>query len=138
MVKIKHSVSAGGVVLNRESQVLVVNQNGDSWSLPKGHFEPGETLVEAAKREITEESGIDQLELVRELGSFERYRIGPGGKDEDKTELKKIVMFLFRTDQEKLGPFENETTEARWVDKERVADLLTHQKDKEFFQKILI
>ena len=42
-----------GIVLNINKQVLVVNQNHDSWSLPKGHVDPGETAFEAAKREPT-------------------------------------------------------------------------------------
>ena len=32
---------AGGIVLNKNRKILVVNQNHDSWSLPKGHIDPG-------------------------------------------------------------------------------------------------
>ena len=46
----KITKSAGGVVLNINKDVLIVNQNYDSWSLPKGHIDPGETAFEAAKR----------------------------------------------------------------------------------------
>jgi 8-oxo-dGTP pyrophosphatase MutT (NUDIX family) len=35
--------------------------------------------VAAARREIYEESGIRDLELVRELGTYERYKIGVDG-----------------------------------------------------------
>lgn len=68
--------TAGGVVLNNLGEVLVVSQNGDSWSLPKGHIDEGEEPVESAKREIKEESGISSVNLVKELGSYERYKIG--------------------------------------------------------------
>lgn len=50
--------SAGGVVLNRQGLVLVVNQDGRTWSLPKGHVDAGEEPLEAARREAYEESGI--------------------------------------------------------------------------------
>jgi 8-oxo-dGTP pyrophosphatase MutT (NUDIX family) len=53
--------SAGGVVTNDEGKVLVVNQRGTSWSLPKGHIDPGESALAAAEREIYEESGIRDL-----------------------------------------------------------------------------
>ena len=46
-------------------QVLVVNQRGRSWSLPKGHIEKGESILEAARREIYEESGVKKLKFVR-------------------------------------------------------------------------
>ena len=50
----------GGVVLNINNQILIVNQNHDSWSLPKGHIDDGETKLEAAIREIYEETGIEK------------------------------------------------------------------------------
>src|SRR5256885_8335085 len=64
--------TAGGVVVNAAGEILVVSQRGTSWSLPKGHIDPGEDALEAAKREIWEESGVSELELVRELGTYER------------------------------------------------------------------
>jgi len=124
--------SAGGIVLNREGLVLVVNQNGTSWSLPKGHIEEGEEALAAAKREIYEESGVRELKLIKELGSYQRYRISAAGK-ESQAELKTIHMFLFTTDQTELSPIDPHNPEARWVEKEKVIELLTHQKDKEFF-----
>lgn len=132
----KMTYTAGGIVLNKEGLVLVVNQNGNSWSLPKGHIDDGEDKLQAAIREIYEESGISELELIKELGSYERYRIGLDGRD-DKSELKKIFMFLFKTKQDALKPIDPTNPEARWVKKEEVADLLTHKKDKEFFLKII-
>ena len=131
----KHTQTAGGVVLNKEGLVLVVSQNGNSWSLPKGHIDEGENKLQAAIREVYEESGISELELIKEFDSYERYRIGLDG-GEDKSELKKIFMFLFKTNQEVLKPIDPANPEARWVKKEEVAELLTHKKDKEFFLKI--
>jgi 8-oxo-dGTP pyrophosphatase MutT (NUDIX family) len=127
--------SAGGVVINDEGEVLVVSQHGTSWSLPKGHIDPGENALMAAKREIYEESGIRDLEFVRELGGYERYRIGVDG-GEDRSERKAITMFLFRTSENSLQPVDLENPEARWLEKSKVALLLTHEKDKEFFRRV--
>ena len=128
--------SAGGLVQNVQGQVLVVSQNGDSWSLPKGHLDKGESPLEAARREIYEEAGIRELQLVKQLGTYERARIGKGGAD-DPSELKRITMFYFRTKQTKLKPVDPENPEARWVSKHRVPELLTHPKDKEFYRKAI-
>lgn len=127
--------SAGGVVTNCQDEVLVVSQHGTSWSLPKGHIDPGEDALVAARREIYEESGIRDLEFVRELGTYERHKIGLDGGD-DPSELKVITMFLFRTSEKSLRPVDAENPEARWVEKTEVAGLLTHAKDKEFFRSI--
>ena len=131
-----HTESAGGVVVNEEGRVLVVSQHGTSWSLPKGHLEAGETPLEAALREIEEETGVTRLEFVRPLGSYSRHRIGSDG-GEDLSELKTIHLFLFRTDATRLAPNDSDNPEARWVEPGGVAELLTHAKDKEFFASIL-
>ena len=54
----KYVECAGGIVINNKKEVVVVNQNHDSWSLPKGHVDKGEDKLTTAKREIFEESGI--------------------------------------------------------------------------------
>jgi 8-oxo-dGTP pyrophosphatase MutT (NUDIX family) len=130
------SVSAGGVVLNVAGQVLIVNQNGNSWSLPKGHLDAGEDELRAARREIYEEAGIKKLKLVRKLGTYQRTRIGLKG-GVDSTELKTITLFLFHTQQMNLKPIDPQNPEARWVDREAVVDFLTHPKDKEFYLSIV-
>ncbi len=132
----KQTKIAGGVVINKNGAILVVNQNGNSWSLPKGHLYDGEDELTAAKREIYEESGVSELELIRELGKYKRYKIGLKERD-DKSELKEITMFLFRTNQEILKPIDLNNPEARWVEKGKVVELLTHRKDKEFFLGIV-
>lgn len=134
--KLKETKSSGGVVINRHGEVLVVSQEGKSWSFPKGHIDEGEDAITAAKREIHEESGIIDLELIKELGTYQRYKIGKDG-GEDKSELKTIIMFLFRTNQDSLEPVDSKNPEARWVERSKVTDLLTHPKDKEFFLRMV-
>ncbi len=131
----RRTQSAGGVVLNPKGLVLVVNQNNNSWSLPKGHLDSGEDALTAARREIYEESGISVLKFVKALGVYERYRIGRDGGD-DCSELKTIEMFLFETNEETLKPIDPDNPEARWVSPREVAGILTHAKDKDFFLKI--
>jgi 8-oxo-dGTP pyrophosphatase MutT (NUDIX family) len=133
---LKITESAGGVVLNSKGEVLVVNQHGNSWSLPKGHLDKGEDALTAARREIREESGVDDLELLDKLGTYERFRIGLD-KPEDRSSKKRITLFLFRTPQMKLNPADPENPQALWVPREKVAELLTHEKDKQFFLTIL-
>lgn len=135
--EIQQTKSGGGVVINEQGEVLVVSQRGNAWSLPKGHIEAGEDAITAAKREVLEESGLSDLEFIKSLGEYQRFRIGKGGQGEDTSELKTIVMFLFKSKSVILKPIDPENPEARWVPKEKVADLLTHPKDKEFFSSIV-
>ena len=123
--------SAGGVVLNKEGKVLVVQQQMNTWSLPKGHVDPGEDILETAKREIYEESGLTKLKYVKKLGAYQRETL------QNIDELKTINVLLFTTEQMDLKPVDPKNPKALWVDKEKVVDILTHPKDKEFFQNIL-
>lgn len=134
----KRTRTAGGVVVHATTgKILVVSQNGDSWSLPKGHLDPGEDDLTAARREIAEESGVTDLTLVRPLGEYERHAIARGGHGEQTGEMKTIAMFLFVTAQDALAPLDPKNPEARWVDPTAVAPLLTHAKDAEFFLSVL-
>lgn len=134
--ELRQTKSGGGVVLNEKGEVLVVSQHGNSWSLPKGHVELGEDAIMAAKRETLEESGLSDLEFIKPLGGYQRFRIGKDG-GEDRTEMKTILMFLFKSKSVTLKPIDPENPEARWVPKNEVAKLLTHPKDKEFFLSII-
>ncbi len=129
--------SAGGIIKGPDGRIVLVCQHGNSWSFPKGGVEEGETLLQAAIREIEEETGITQLQLVKELGSYERYSIGKDGTGEyPEWGMKKRTLFLFTTMQHALHPKDDEVTEARYVSLDEAAELLTHEKDKEFFVSV--
>ena len=127
---------AGGIIYNKNYEVAIVNQNHDSWSLPKGHVDPGESLMEAALREIHEETGIQAPLYIKDLGSFGRYRIGLDGQD-DKSEYKNITIYLFTSNQKKLNPIDINNPEAIWANPKQAYQMLTHKSDKLFFKKTL-
>ena len=122
-------------MISPDGFVMIVSQYGTSWSLPKGHVEGHESLIDTARREIYEESGVTDLELVADLGNYERFRLGEDGL-EDLSEFKTIFMFLFRTQTVLLQPLDVENPEALWLPREKVAKMLTHPKDREFFLSV--
>ncbi len=69
--KVKKSIvynAAGGVVMDGQKVLLLIRPARDEVRLPKGHIEADEQPAEAALREIAEESGYDDLEIVADLG----------------------------------------------------------------------
>jgi len=131
---ISHTYSAGGVVINPDGHVLLVNQHGTSWSLPKGHIEVGEEPAITAQREIFEEAGISYLHLVQSLGSYQRSSLNRQGV-EDSEEMKTIYMYLFATEQMHLVPQDEQNPEACWSSLEDAQKILTHSKDRVFLLK---
>lgn len=89
--------SAGGVIVRliggRVYVALVQEGERPLYALPKGHVEEEEDLVEAARREIAEESGLVALRLLDDLGVRQRL-------DYRKSSWKKTHYFLFLTDQD--------------------------------------
>ena len=93
--------SAGGIVARIEDRQIYVALVGElgltelgltERVLPKGGVEPGESLEEAARREIEEEAGLSSLELIEELGTRERLSY-------DKVCWVTTYYFLFVTAQ---------------------------------------
>lgn len=127
--------SVGGVVIGPSKKVIVVSQHGTSWSLIKGTVEQGEDDITTARREFKEEAGITDIKFIKPLGRYERFTIGIDGSD-DKSRPKSITMYLCTTSEEVLEPEDPENPEAIWVEPTKVADQLTHRKDKEFYKSV--
>ena len=125
-----NSTSAGGIIFNDEDKFIIVRQSDKSWSLPKGRIKDGEDNLTAAKREIYEETGVNKLDFIKNLGSYQRL-------SSDKVNLRTIILFLFKTAQIKLSPRDQENPEAKWASKDEVVKLLHHKEDKEFFLKAI-
>lgn len=71
--------TAGGIVFRRnkkgEVEFLLIQDHKDRWTIPKGHIEEGETAQQAAQREIGEEAGLNDTEMLGWLGKIHfRYR----------------------------------------------------------------
>ena len=60
--------TAGGVLVDGGRVLLLRTARYGDLRLPKGHIQDGESPQEAALREVVEESGYDDLEIVAELG----------------------------------------------------------------------
>jgi 8-oxo-dGTP pyrophosphatase MutT (NUDIX family) len=122
--------SAGGVVVRGDEMVVIVptRRAADGsrvLALPKGHVDPGETSVQAAQREVREETGI-VAEPVRELGET-RYWYRRGGR----TIGKEVQFFLFRHTGGDISEHDDEVEEARWIPIERAARELSHAAERE-------
>lgn len=60
--------AAGGVVSNKNGEILFIHRIG-KWDLPKGKIEKGESLEQAALREVEEETGLSELILEEFLNN---------------------------------------------------------------------
>ena len=70
--------TAGGIVFRRAEkgvEILLIQDAKDRWTIPKGHIEEGETAQQTARREIGEEAGLKDVDILGWLGKIHfRYR----------------------------------------------------------------
>jgi len=59
-------IAGGGKVFNKQGDILFIYRN-NKWDLPKGKVEGSETIENTAMREVSEETGVNGLEIVKPL-----------------------------------------------------------------------
>jgi 8-oxo-dGTP pyrophosphatase MutT (NUDIX family) len=114
---------------------LVRNMPTGKWFFPKGHIDAGEADEDAARREVQEESGLSELELIADLGTYSRPGIHRDGTYNHE-EIKDIHMYLFAAQAGAKVTPSMEITEARWASYREVASLLEDAKDTVWFATV--
>jgi 8-oxo-dGTP diphosphatase len=105
-------------ILERAGELLVVSE-ASGWFLPGGGIEPGEDPIEALRREVREEAGLE-IEEVRPLYVVGQYAVSA----QDGVAYHKICrIFGARPLDERDGG----ALEARWVTPRRAVELLTYE-----------
>ncbi len=114
----KEIIAAGGLVFNEEAHLLLIFRRG-KWDLPKGKADEGETIEATAMREVMEETGLQQLQLIKSAGTtlhtyFDQWL------QEDV--IKKTYWFVMHADgSQKLIPqTEEDIEEIIWADADRI------------------
>jgi 8-oxo-dGTP pyrophosphatase MutT (NUDIX family) len=103
--------AAGGVVLRPDGKFLVMKRDG-LWDLPKGKLENGESSEVAALREVSEETGLNELQIVKPvLSTFHTYQVT---KEMVLKKTKWYEMF-YGGDADPVPEAAENITEIQWV-----------------------
>ncbi len=129
--------AAGGVVVRKEGEKYLVAlerdtalEKSDYWFIPKGHLDPGETLEEAARREIYEEAGVSELH-------YERFILKTERKAMIGDEWKNMYYFLYTTSQVELKPTATDKKhEARWADLFQDGSISSLEEQEKVFEMV--
>jgi len=128
-MRIKHEVSAGGLVLRRRDasyDALLIGRGAPPriWTLPKGHVEPRESHEQAALREVREETGC-WGEIITKLNDISYWFYL------NRTKHKKSVTFyLMRYLSGDTANHDHEVEEARWFDVQAAKKSLKYVNEK--------
>ena len=90
-------IGVGIILLNHENKVFVgkrIDNPKNFWQMPQGGVNQNENFLQAAKRELEEETGIKSVELVKELNEWLGY-------DLPKNLLGKVLEGKYRGQKQK-------------------------------------
>ena len=126
MCSAPHTIrAAGGVLVRDDGRVAVVHRpRYDDWTLPKGKLLPGESEVDAARREVLEETGHEGT-IVADLGTVE-YTVVRRGEERPKT----VRYYLMDAADGAFVPHD-EVDALRWVEPREAERLLSYARDRE-------
>lgn len=123
--------SSGAVVyriINNATRFLLIkNKRSSNWGFPKGHLEQGETNIEAASREVLEETGI-HIKIHSGFESVSRYKI------KNKID-KKVSIFVAATDDTNTVIQEEEIEDYVWLSYNKAMMCLGFDNDKMILKK---
>jgi 8-oxo-dGTP pyrophosphatase MutT (NUDIX family) len=123
---------AGAIVLSHENPSLVAllyRAKQKDWSFPKGHIEEGESEIEAAKREIAEETGLSVSLVDGDLPPIDYVNLGG----------KHIIirMFIAQSMDDATLKTEFDGDKITWIHYEEIADKLTYDNAKQYYYGVL-
>jgi 8-oxo-dGTP pyrophosphatase MutT (NUDIX family) len=130
-------VSAGGVVVRGDETVVIVPRKAGpegerTLALPKGHPDNGETMEQAATREVREETGIEG-ELIEHLGEVRYwYRRKKG-----RSRPKKVTFYLFEYRSGDVADHDHEVEEALWMPLDEARTALTFPGERDMVERAL-
>jgi 8-oxo-dGTP pyrophosphatase MutT (NUDIX family) len=122
-MRYRRDVSAGVIVFQRGSDgcrfLLLLSKltKRPLWEFPKGGVDEGETLLQAALRELEEETGLnrEQVRIVEGFEHKEDYRF-TSGKDDDRVFVRKAVTyFLAEAARTDIRLSAHEASEFAWL-----------------------
>ena len=125
--------SAGAVIFHQKKdapEYLLLHYTARHWDLPKGHIENGEKQKEAAKREVKEETGLEDIEFSPGFEETIKYFY----KREGRNFFKVVVFFLAEAKTKKVK-ISYEHQGFKWLPYEKALKQLTFKNAKEIIKK---
>jgi len=131
VVEILYEKSAGAVIVRKEKEPLfLLICNKGNWDFPKGNIEKGEKELDTVKREVKEETGIDDIKII---GGF-REVISYYYKRDGKLVSKDVIFYLAVTKtKDVVLSYEHE--DYKWLTYEEAYNHLSFENSRRVLKK---
>ena len=143
--KLPLRIGVGIVLLNQENKVFVgkrIDNPENFWQMPQGGIDKNENFLQAAKRELEEETSIKSVKLIKELDEWLEYELPKNllgrvweGKYRGQKQKWFIMKFLGKYDEINIKTKTPEFLEWKWLDPSKLPDVAVKFKVN-LYQKI--
>jgi len=136
----------GIIVLNKENKVFVGKRRdnpGDKWQMPQGGVDEGEDDFTAMQRELTEETSIKTIKIIKKIEDIFEYELPENligiiwkGKFRGQKQKWFITRFLGQDTEINLNTRHPEFIKWKWLEPEKLPDVIVDFK-KNLYLKLL-
>jgi putative (di)nucleoside polyphosphate hydrolase len=138
-------IGVGIIVLNHENNVFVgrrIDNPKNSWQMPQGGVDQNENFLQAAKRELEEETSIKSVKLIKELDGWFKYDLPNyllgklwGGKYRGQKQKWFVMKFLGKNDEINIKTQNPEFFDWKWIELSKLPGIAVHFKS-DIYKKI--
>ena len=136
--KLPLRIGVGIILLNQENKVFVgrrIDNPKNSWQMPQGGVDQNENFLQAAERELEEETGIKSVKLIKELeGWFKydlpKYLLGKLWKGKYRGQKQKwfVMKFQGKSDEINVKTKNPEFFDWKWIELSKLPNVAVHFK----------
>ena len=118
-------IGVGIVLLNNKNNIFVgkrIDNPKNSWQMPQGGVDKNENFLQAAKRELKEETGIKTVKLIKELDGWFKYDLPEyllgklwNGKYRGQKQKWFVMKFIGKTNEINVKTVNPEFLDWKWI-----------------------
>ena len=127
-------IGVGVILLNNKNEVFVGKRRDNPsihWQMPQGGVDGKETLIDAAKRELFEETGIKKVKIIKEIDKWLEYELPENligiiwkGKFRGQRQKWFIARFLGQDNEVNLDKHNMEIIDWKWINFEELPKVI--------------
>ena len=145
--KLPLRIGVGAIVLNSENKIFVGKRADnpiDKWQMPQGGVDKGENFISAMKRELKEETSIQNIKILKQIDQWFEYELPKNllgiiwkGKFRGQKQKWFIVRFIGNESEINLKTKHPEFIEWKWIEIDELTNVIVDFK-KDVYKKLAI
>ncbi len=140
-------IGVGVILLNNKNKIFVGKRKDNpvnKWQMPQGGVDKNENFLTAMKRELSEETSIKSIKIIKELDGWFQYELPENlvgiiwkGKFRGQKQKWFVVRFTGEESEINLKTKHPEFIEWKWVEMDELPKIIVDFK-KDVYEKLLI